>query len=250
MSQLAVNGVTLNYETTGDGPVVLLTHGFSFTGGMWDGQRDVLAPKYRLITWDARGHGKTESPDDPSQYSADLTVGDIKALLDHEGAGKAVVGGHSMGGYMSLAFYNAHPEAVRALVICNSGPGFRKVESREGWNKTAESQASRYDDAAKESPSGDAPYKVHRSAKCLAHAARGMLAHADGRVIEILPDIQVPTIIIIGDGDENFLGASNYMSTKIPNARLEVIKDAGHNANMDQPEVFNGILLDFLDSLG
>ena len=89
----------------------------------------------------------------------------------------------------------------------------------------------------------------HRSAQGLAHAARGMLAQVDGHVIDGLASIRVPTLIIVGDRDEPFVGACEYMAKKIPNARLEVIAGAGHSSNLDQPAAFDRVLLDFLDSL-
>ena len=89
----------------------------------------------------------------------------------------------------------------------------------------------------------------HRSAQWLAHAARGMLAQDGPRVIDSLPSIRVPTLIIVGDQDEPFLAPSRYMAGKIPGARLEIIKGAGHSSNLDQPEAFDRVLGDFLGSL-
>jgi pimeloyl-ACP methyl ester carboxylesterase len=89
----------------------------------------------------------------------------------------------------------------------------------------------------------------HRSAQGLAHAARGMLAQQDSTVIDSLPSIRVPTLIIVGDRDQPFLAPCEYMAKKIPGARLEVIADAGHSSNLDQPAVFNRVLGSFLQSL-
>jgi len=89
----------------------------------------------------------------------------------------------------------------------------------------------------------------HRSAQGLAHAARGMLAQQDSRVIDSLGSITVPTIVIVGDKDEPFVAPCEYMAKKIPGARLEVVKDAGHSSNLDQPDAFNRVFVGFLDSL-
>jgi pimeloyl-ACP methyl ester carboxylesterase len=89
----------------------------------------------------------------------------------------------------------------------------------------------------------------HRSARALAHAARGMFAQEDARVIDSLPGIAVPTLVILGDQDEPFVAPSRYMAGKIPGARLAVIEGAGHAANLDRPEPFNRILRTFLDDL-
>src|SRR3954471_9027213 len=98
------DGVRIFYEATGDGPTVLLTHGYSATAEMWNGQIPALAERYRVIVWDMRGHGQSDSPDNEAAYSEDATVGDMAAILDACDAPKAVVGGLSLGGYMSLAF--------------------------------------------------------------------------------------------------------------------------------------------------
>jgi pimeloyl-ACP methyl ester carboxylesterase len=89
----------------------------------------------------------------------------------------------------------------------------------------------------------------HRSAQGLAHAARGMLAQTDSRVIDALGSIAVPTLVVVGDKDEPFLAPCEYMAKKIPGARLHVITDAGHSSNLDQPDAFNRVFVGFLDSL-
>jgi pimeloyl-ACP methyl ester carboxylesterase len=231
-----------------------MTHGYSSTGRTWEAQRAALEGRYRLIAWDMRGHGETDSPDDPARYSAALAVADMRGLLQHLGVDRAVVGGLSLGGYLSLAFYAAHPEMVRALVICDSGPGYRNAEARAAWNRRAHERAADLERRGLEALSGGSndmrqAIRHHRSAQGLAHAARGMLAQADASVIDSLPAIGVPTLIVVGDKDEPFIPPCEYMAKKIPGARLEVIRDAGHSSNVDQPEAFNRVLLDFLDSL-
>ena len=233
---------------------MLLGHGYSATGRMWVGQRAALGDRYRIISWDMRGHGQTDSPDDPAQYSAALTVADMRALLRHRGVERAVVGGLSLGGYVSLAFYRAHPEMVRALVICDSGPGYRNAEARAAWNARALERAAELEARGLEALAGRSremreAMGHHRSAQGLAHAARGMLAQQDSTVIDSLPSIRVPTLIVVGDRDQPFLAPCEYMAKKIPGARLEVVADAGHSSNLDQPAAFNRVLGSFLQSL-
>jgi pimeloyl-ACP methyl ester carboxylesterase len=255
MPTAKINGVSIHYEVAGAGPAVLLSHGYSATGRMWDTQREALADRHRVIAWDMRGHGETDSPDDPALYSTDLTVGDMAALLAHLGVARAVIGGLSLGGYMSLAFYHEHPEMVRALVICDSGPGYRNAEAREAWNRRAHARATQLEERGLDvlgtgSREMRDAVRHHRSARGLALAARGMLAQRDSTVIDVLPRIHVPTLVIVGDRDEPFLAPCRYMAGKIPGARLEVIAGAGHASNLDQPEAFNRVLGDFLDALG
>jgi pimeloyl-ACP methyl ester carboxylesterase len=254
MASARVNGIEIDYEDGGRGPCVFLSHGYSATGRMWALQRPALEPHYRVISWDMRGHGQTESPVDPAQYSEALTVADMHGLLGHLGVERAVVGGLSLGGYMSLAFYRRHPSLVRALVICDSGPGYRNAGARDAWNERARDRARDLEARGLEALTSSSremqeAMRHHRSAQGLAHAARGMLAQEDAGVIDSLPAIAVPTLIVLGDRDTPFIAPCEYMAKKIPGARLEVIKDAGHSSNLDQPEAFNRVLRDFLDGL-
>lgn len=245
-----LNGITLYYEEHGGGQPVVLMHGYSATSQMWRGQIAPITERYRLITFDMRGHGQTDSPDDPSAYGEAQIVADLDALLTTLGVEQAVIGGLSLGGYMSLAYNLAHPERVKALILCDTGPGYKNPKAREGWNETAFRRAERFEERGLEalgrSAEVEASRAQHRSASGLAHAARGMLAQFDSRVIESLDSIEAPTLIIVGANDTPFLAGSEYMANKIPNARLNVIPDAGHAANIDQPEAFNAAVLSFL----
>ncbi len=246
------DGVKIYYEIHGSGPPLILTHGYSSTSAMWKEQIDALSKHHKLILWDMRGHGLSDYPDNPAAYSEALTVGDINALLDKAGAGKAIVGGLSLGGYMSLAFYRAHPERVGALLIIDTGPGFKKDDARETWNKRAHDTADRFDReglAVLKSASRERSTVSHRDATGLARAARGMLTQRDARVIELLPEIKVPSLVVVGADDAPFLAASDYMAAKIPGAKKVVVPAAGHAVNIDQPQAFIEAVLPFLDSL-
>jgi len=250
MPKLDRDGVQIHYEVQGKGPALLLTHGFSATGEMWRGQLAALTPDFTVITWDMRGHGRSDYPTDQAAYSEDATVADMAALLDSAGAQSAVIGGLSLGGYMSLAFHRAHPERTRALLIIDTGPGYKNDQAREGWNANAIKRAERYEaeglgDLSR--ASAEVRAASHRDATGLARAARGMLTQRDARVIESLPAIAVPAIVVVGENDTPFLAASDYMAAKIPGAKKAVIPRAGHAANIDNPQAFNAALTGFLE---
>src|SRR5215212_11916286 len=199
MPKINRDGVNIYYEVHGDGPTLLLTHGYSSTSGMWQGHVAALSKHHKLVLWDMRGHGQSDYPADPAAYSEALTVADMAALLDQIGAKTAIVGGLSLGGYMSLAFYRSHPERVRALLIIDTGPGFRKDDARAAWNKRALDTGERFDReglAVLKSLSAERASVTHRDAKGLAHAARGMLTQRDAGVMETLPNIKVPSLIV------------------------------------------------------
>jgi len=251
MATLDRDGVNIYYEDHGSGPAVLLSHGYSATSRMWAGQVEAFKDRYRVITWDMRGHGQTDSPDDPGAYSEAATVEDMAAILRHLGIEKAVIGGLSLGGYMSLAFHLAHPEMTRALMLFDTGPGYRNPVGREGWNETARRRAEVFEAKGLDALGSGAEVRIaqHRSAQGLAHAARGMLAQFDSRIIESLEHISVPTLVLVGDQDQPFLGATDYMVNKIPGATRAVIENAGHASNIDQPEAFNAAVESFLAGL-
>src|ERR671914_116006 len=114
-------------DTVGDGPALVLTHGWGATAEMWRPQLPVLAAHHRVARWDLPGHGRSNAPDDPDAYTHDAALAALTALVDET----AVLGGHSLGGYLSLAFALRHPERVRGLVLLSTGPGYRDPEARE-----------------------------------------------------------------------------------------------------------------------
>jgi len=251
------DGVPIHYEVHGPArddnhaPPILLSHGYGATCRMWDGQVAAFADRYRLVLWDMRGHGESGDPADPARYSHALSVGDMAAVLDACGIARAIVGGLSLGGVMSLAFHLAHPERVRALMLFDTGPGFRNPEARRQWNARAEARARELEENGLPASVGGAETRLgrHRSARGLAGAARGMLAQPDGTLIGSLPAIAVPTLVLVGAEDQHFLAAADYMAAKIPGARKIVIPEAGHAANLDQPDAFNRAVADFLSQL-
>lgn len=249
MSKLERPDTTLYFSAAGQGLPVLLTHGFAATARMWEGQVRTFSHEHQLITWDMRGHGRSVGSADNCSHSEEATVADMAALLDSLGHERAVMGGHSLGGYMSLAFARAYPERVRALVIVDSGPGYKSDAARNGWNEMAHGIADRIEEeglATLSKMSREMDPDQHTSARALASAARGMLSQRDSAVIDSLQFIRVPTLLVVGEKDREYLKPTDYMARKIPGARKVVIGNAGHAANLHQPDAFNRTLQGFL----
>lgn len=252
MSKVERNELTLFYQASGSGSPVLLTHGFAATSRMWHGQAETFRGRHQIISWDMRGHGRSGSPSDESAYSVEKTVADMAALLDELGHERAVIGGHSLGGYMSLAFYMRYPERVRALLIIDTGPGYKSAQPRDEWNEMAGGLARRLERDGLEhltKLSSEMDPSEHRSATGLAMAAGGMLVQRDSAVIDSLPEIAVPTLVVVGEKDRGYLAASDYMAHKIPGAERVVIAHAGHAVNLHQPDHFNDAVGSFLERL-
>jgi pimeloyl-ACP methyl ester carboxylesterase len=247
------DGVTLAYQVHNPrarGVPLLLTHGFGANAGMWDRNVDALSADRPVVVWDQRGHGSSDAPDDMDRYSEQIGVADMAAILDAAGAERAVLGGMSLGGYLSLAFHLAHPQRVAALVLVDTGPGYRNDEAREKWNAWVERRAQQLERGEPATDfSAEVAQAVHEHPEGLPRAARGVMAQKDARVITSLDSIAVPTLIIVGARDTDFLAPADYMHRKISKSRKVVIDDAGHAANMDQPETFNAAVRELLDQL-
>ena len=251
MATIDRDGVRIHYEVHGEGPALLLSHAYASSMALWRRQVDTFAPAWRVIVWDMRGHGASDSPEDPTLYSEAETVADMAAILDALGVHDAVIGGLSLGGYMSLAFHLRHPSRTRGLMLFDTGPGYRSDAARADWNVVAERRARRFETRGLEAlpRSDEVSVARHRSARGLALAARGMLAQVDARVINSLPRIAVPTLVLVGSEDEPYLAATDYMAAKIPGAVEAVVPGAGHAVNLHQPERFEAAVSDFLATI-
>ncbi len=247
------DGVALAFEVHNEaapGVPLLLTHGFGATAGMWNPNIDALSVDRPVIVWDQRGHGSSDAPNEIACYSEEISVADMAAILDAAGADRAVVGGMSLGGYLSLAFHLAHPQRVAALVLVDTGPGYRKDEARDKWNAWVERRARELEQGrTRAEGSAELAQAMHEHPEGLPRAARGVMAQKDARVITSLDSIAVPTLVVVGAQDTDFLAGADYMHRHIANSRKVVIDDAGHAANMDQPEVFNAAVRELLDQL-
>jgi pimeloyl-ACP methyl ester carboxylesterase len=228
---------------------LLLTHGFGASRAMWSANIGRLAADREVCAWDLPGHGENPAV---GVVSHERCVEEMTALLDRLGTQRAVLGGMSLGGYLSLLFCARHPERVAALVLVDTGPGFRDDEAREGWNRWARDLADELESrglaALRPGPESAAAEHLQGAAG-LAAAARGILTQRDGEVLDSLGGVSVPTLVVVGAEDERFLAAAEVMGRRIPDASKVVIEGAGHAANMDRPDEFNDAVETFLREL-
>lgn len=255
MPQAYANGINLYYEEHGNGFPLVLAHGFGATCAMWKPQVAAFSRRYRLITYDVRGHGQSDCPDDPSLYSREALVEDLYQLLHHLGVKEAVIGGLSMGGIIAQHFYFHHPEVVRALILANTGPGYRDAHhmaeadrSREETSRVLEQQGMRAFARSRPGTTYWVPRKVLLAQNPIA------LSNVNKKIMSnltMLPleRISVPTLIISSTQDIQLLPAAEHMKRYIPNSLLCMIPNAGHGSNSDQPGLFNQIVLQWLAEL-
>jgi pimeloyl-ACP methyl ester carboxylesterase len=261
-----VNGTTLYYEVQGSGSPLVLIHGFACGLRMWDPQVAALAPRHRVLTYDARGHGWSEAPEASTAYSQALSVEDLRGLLLHLGIARAAIGGLSMGGGIALNFALAHPEVVSALVVADTGAG---SDDPEAWAAQALALADVLDrggieafaDAAMANPlfaryAAQGPEAARFIRSCLmTHRARG-LAHTAREVLAKRPTLyslepalralRVPTLLIVGELDDPCVAVHRFLGDTIPGAQHVVLPGVGHLTNLEAADAFNTALRTFL----
>jgi 3-oxoadipate enol-lactonase len=133
MPTAPLNGIQIDYaDSGGEGPAVVLSHGFQLDASMFDAQVAALTPEYRVITWDQRGHGGTAAPGPFSYWDS---ARDVLALLGHLGIERAVLGGMSQGGFLSLRAAMLAPQRVRGLILIDSQAGTEAEASRPGYEE-------------------------------------------------------------------------------------------------------------------
>jgi 3-oxoadipate enol-lactonase len=242
-----------------DAPVVVLSNSLGATRAMWDAQVPALAERYRVLTYDTRGHGKSPSPD--GAWSLDDLVDDVVALLDEVGAARAHVVGLSLGGMTAMRLAAREPERVHRLaLLCTSaapdpGPYRERAEvvRRDGTASIAPTVVSRWvtpDFAAEH------PHEVAR--------LEGMVAGADdegyARCCEVLASLDLradlariaaPTLVVSGWQDLALPPEHQQaIADGIPGAELLSVSPAAHLANVEQPLQVTGALLGHLDAAG
>jgi pimeloyl-ACP methyl ester carboxylesterase len=261
----AGDGAELYAESHGDGLPVIFSCALCTTHVNWAAQVEPLvAAGAQVILWDYRGHGRSSVPEDASAYSMEQVVDDLGRVLDWAAPGRAaVLAGLSFGGLASLHFTLRHPERVRGLLLVDSGPGFKNPKAQAGWQAATEKSASFIEargvatflEKARETAVGARPELPAAQAAAAAIAAQDPtgLAHFARRVagvappvIDELPSIEAPALVIVGEKDEPYLRAAEVMAAKLPNAEKLVIAGAGHIVNIEAAEEFDAAAIGFI----
>ncbi len=253
----------------GPGIPLLLSCALNTTHENWRPQVEAFTQAgVRVILWDYRGHGSSESPDDPDAYSMSQVVDDLGRVLDWAAPGEpAVLGGLSFGGLASLHFCLENPERVRALVLIDSGPGFKKPEAQARWEASVERTAQFIEAKGMgafvagraaltavglrpELPAARAAARAiaAQNPAGLARFARGVAAPACP-VIADLPSIRAPSLVVVGEKDEAYLRAAEVLAARLPEAERVTISRAGHVVNIEEPDAFNAAVIRFLARL-
>jgi pimeloyl-ACP methyl ester carboxylesterase len=260
MSFAEINAQRIRFDDTGgDGPPVILSHGFLMDREMFAPQVDALADEFRVITWDERGFGETEFDGKPFTYWD--TAKDCLGLLDHLGIEQAVLGGMSQGGFLSLRAALLAPERVRALVLIDTQAGVEDPERLPAYRQMQATwlEGGPVDDLANAVASliiGDPVLNETWIAKWRKLDREALRAPGDclmerDDITDRLGEISCPTIIFHGTADISIeMERAEELCQGLPGCSGIVRIDGGtHACNLTHPVQVNGPLLDFMRSL-
>jgi 3-oxoadipate enol-lactonase len=255
--------VKLNSSGAGRGTPIVLLHGFPLNSTIWTQQRQELASNYRVITPDLRGHG--HSPFPAGVYDMDLLARDVLALLDSLDIARAVIMGHSLGGYVTLAAWRLAPERFLALGLIDSHAAADTEVGRNGRLQLAEKVAAKGSQAAADAllpklfapglAAGNPTWEQVRS-MILKTPRPGIIGSLKGMAVRpdssaMLNTIEVPAIVVVGDKEQIITpDKTEALLAAIPNSALKVIPDAGHVPMLEQPAAMTAAIQEFLHSAG
>ncbi len=257
-----VNGTRLWFEEAGAGPPLVLIHGSPLDARMWDEQIPAFATQHRVVRYDVRGYGRSALPGDVAYRHEE----DLAALLAFLGIERAAIVGSSMGGRLAVDFALAYPEAVSALVLAGSSlsgfpwsddPVAETAEVANAWREAGPM-------AAKRLMMGKHWFATARPRPAVTRQLEQIIADYSGwhwfhqdpvsaprpPAYERLEAVMAPTMAIVGAQDApDIHKVTAAVATRIPGAKSETFPDAGHMVNMEQPERFNRVVIDFLAGL-
>jgi 3-oxoadipate enol-lactonase len=262
MATASVNGVTITYhDSGGDGPVVVLSHGYLMDSSMFDPQVAALAPEYRVITWDERGFGGTKAGGPFTYWDS---ASDVLGLLDHLGVEQAVLGGMSQGGFLSLRAALQAPRRVRALVLIDSQAGLENPEAAPAYEEMERIWLEQGPEPVQDVVASIILGPADGTVEYAPWLAKWATIERDDTVFAFrclmdrdditsrLGEISCPTLILHGTAD-----------AAIPMEQAEVVRDGltgpatlvqidggTHASNLSHPAEVNAAMLAFLRTLG
>ena len=268
MPKALINGVNLYYEVHGEGFPLVWSHEFGGDYRSWETQVRFFTRRYQVITYCARGYPPSDVPTELDAYSQEQAVEDLRGLLAHLGIGQAHVGGLSMGGNVALNFGLTHPRMAKSLIVAGTGSG---SDDPETFEKRVTEFAQRMEtggmEAMRDYSRGPSRVQLQRkdpkgwqefSDQLSEHSPIGSaltFRGVQGRrpPIYALEDrlraLDVPTLIMVGDEDDACIKPSIFMKRCIPASGLAMLPQSGHGINLEEPDLFNRIVLDFLTAV-
>lgn len=266
MTRVAVNGVHLNVETWGDGPPLVLLHGFTGDASTWAPFAEAFGSIRTMVAVDLLGHGRSDSPPHAGRYRIERCIEDLAALFEHLGVEGYDLLGYSMGGRAALHLALAQPERVRALILESASPGIEGAEEREARRQQderlaqllaregTESFVDRWERlplfASQRRLDGETRAALRRQRLAanpigLAGSLRGFGAGVPEPLYGRLAELPAP-LLIAGELDDRYCRLACSMADLIPGASPAIVPEAGHAVHLERPQAFEEIVMSFL----
>jgi 2-succinyl-6-hydroxy-2,4-cyclohexadiene-1-carboxylate synthase len=263
-------GVRLHVQIEGQGPDVLLLHGFTGSAESMADLSAGLRDRWRTIRVDLVGHGRSDAPRDVACYAMERCLAQLASLLDGLGSRRPHLLGYSMGGRVALALAAAWPQRFASAVLVGASAGIE--DPAEGTRRRAADGALADDIErggvaafverwmqhplfAGQSRLGPGflerarAQRLGNRAHGLAHSLRGMGTGAQSAVHDRLPGVTIPVLLAVGEEDAKFRGIADALAARLPDARVAPIPDAGHAAHLENAPVFLETVRAFLSSV-
>ena len=268
MADILVNHVRLHYIEFGGGPTIILLHGLFGNLETWTETSSYFKQRFRVIAYDARGHGQSEIPDNQDAYSQDIMVQDLKGLMDSLGITQTILVGHSMGAGVALNFYLQYPERCLGLVLVSIGSGCSNPQWWQKWWNRLSDLADRkgmasvlkemrkltaWRDALTDSKIGNQVSEtiLQNSPKAIAYTIRGIQKKRPPifQLESILKESQINTLVVISEFDTPVAECSRFIADCMPRATLHVLPARSHWTHLETSEEFLSVVDKFVTLL-
>ncbi|HEX2913020.1 MAG TPA: 2-succinyl-6-hydroxy-2,4-cyclohexadiene-1-carboxylate synthase [Chloroflexia bacterium] len=268
MTRIVVNGMGLNVESAGQGLPLVLLHGFTGSTANWRSHLPALAACCRVIAIDMLGHGQSDAPSDPARYSLEHTAHDIVAILDYLNIEKAAVLGYSMGGRIALHFAINRPERLNGLILESASPGLASAEERAARVASDNALAERIEREgieafvdywgniplfasqkalSEETRAALRAQRLQNRPAGLANSLRGAGTGMQAPLWQSLGELQqVPVLLLAGELDPKYCAVARQMQHQLAAAQLKIVPGAGHTIHLENPALFDRLVVDFL----
>ncbi|MDQ0337499.1 2-succinyl-6-hydroxy-2,4-cyclohexadiene-1-carboxylate synthase [Caldalkalibacillus uzonensis] len=265
--KIEVNGVQYDIEVKGNGPALLLLHGFTGSKHSWDPFIPTWSRFFTTMAIDLLGHGKSDAPEDDNRYRMAYVVQDLYAVLEQLKVSQAHVLGYSMGGRVAIAFASQYQHKVKSMVLESTSPGLKTEEERLARRIQdhalargieAEGLAAfvhKWENIPLFATQKTLPKAVRRHVReqrlsqsplGLANTLRGMGTGAQPSYWSAIKRFHFPVLVLAGALDHKFCRIAQEMCQLMPEATLSIIEEVGHTIHLEKPHIFDKVVLEYL----
>lgn len=271
MPRISVNDVQLNVEISGSGTPLILLHGFTGSAKSWTQHIPAFSEHHQIVAVDLLGHGQSDTPDTQGRYGIECCSHDLSALFNQLHLDRFYLLGYSMGGRVALHFALTYPEHLTGLILESASPGAADPQERQARLNSDSALAERIERDGLEAfvnnwerlplfaSQAALPSETREQVRLerlannphgLANSLRGLSTGAQPSLWDRLYELTVPTLLIAGVLDAKFAEIGQAMAAAMPNAKLKIVRDAGHTVHLEQPTIFDQLALAFTSTKG